>query len=109
MSSATSIGSTIAVSTTGGFTAAGVHERYGVTEPSVVLTTQIPHYYQFYAEYVYVSKIAAQEAGRAFIDGGIQKLLGTRTEIDLEFAHSLIGDPALRFHYIGAGLVIQLW
>jgi hypothetical protein len=30
-----------------------------VTTPSVVLTAQIPNYYQFYAEYVLVSKIRA--------------------------------------------------
>jgi len=109
LSPAAAIGSTIAVSSTGGFAADGVHARYGVTTPSVVLTTQIPHYYQFYAEYVYVSKIAPDLGGRAFIDGGVQKLLGTRTEIDLEYGHSLIGDPGLAFRYIGAGLVIQLW
>ncbi len=109
LSPATSVGTTIALSSTGGFTTAGVRERYGVTTPSLVLTTQIPHYYQFYAEYVYVSKIAPGLGGRAFIDGGVQKLLGTRTEIDVEYGHSLIGDPGLAFRYVGAGLVVQLW
>jgi hypothetical protein len=109
LSPATSIGSTIAVSATGGLTRNDTHERYGTTTPSFVLTTQIPNAYQFYAEYVYVSKIAPELNGRAFLDGGIQKLLGTRTEIDVEYGHSLIGDPALSFQYIGAGLVIQFW
>jgi hypothetical protein len=107
LSPATSIGSTIAVAATGGFTPAGTHVRYGVTTPSLVLATQIPNYYQFYAEYVYVSKIAASLGGRAFIDAGVQKLLGTRTEVDIEYGHSLIGDPGLAFSYVGAGVVIQ--
>lgn len=109
MSSATSLSSTIAVSATGGFAPDGTQERYGVTEPSVVLATQIPNFYQFYAEYVFVSKIAPNLGGRAFLDGGVQKLLGTRMEVDLEYGHSLIGEPALRFHYVGAGVVVQLW
>lgn len=109
ISPSTSAGSTIGVSATGGFTASGMQERYGVTTPSFVLTTQIPQYYQFYAEYVYVSKIAAQSGGRAFLDGGVQKLLGTRTEIDVEYGHSLTADPGLAFGYVGAGLVVQLW
>lgn len=109
LSPAAGIGTTIAVSSTGGFAPSGVHARYGVTTPSVVLTTQIRHYYQFYAEYVYVSKLAPDLGGRAFLDGGVQKLLGTHTEIDVEYGHSLIGDPALVFRYVGAGLVIQLW
>jgi hypothetical protein len=71
------------------------------------LTTQIPNYYQFHTEYVYVSKIAANLNGRPFVDFGMQKLLGTRTEVDVEFGHSLIGDPGLAFSYIGAGLVVQ--
>ncbi len=108
LSPATSIGTTIAVAATGGYTPENVHQRYGVTTPSLVLTTQIPKFYQFYAEYVYVSKIAANLGGRAFIDAGIQKLLGTRTEVDVEYGHSLIGDPGLTFSYVGAGLVIQL-
>jgi hypothetical protein len=108
LSPATSIGTTIAVASTGGFTPANTHARYGVTTPSFVLTTQIPNFYQFYAEYVYVSKIAPNLNGRAFIDAGVQKLLGTRTEIDVEYGHSLIGDPGLSFSYVGAGLVIQL-
>jgi hypothetical protein len=108
LSPATSIGTTIGIAATGGYTPENVHQRYGVTTPSLVLTTQIPHFYQFYAEYVYVSKIAANLHGRAFIDAGIQKLLGTRTEVDVEYGHSLIGDPGLSFGYVGAGLVIQL-
>ena len=109
LSPATSVGSTVAVSATGGLARTGAYQRYGVTTPSLVLTTQVPHYYQFYAEYVYVSKISPELTGRAFLDGGVQKLLGTRTEIDVEYGHSLVGDPALSFQYVGAGLVIQFW
>ncbi len=108
LSPATSLGTTIAVASTGQY-AGGVRTQYGVTAPSVVATTQIPNYYQFYAEYVFVSKIAADAGGRAFTDFGIQKLLGTRTEIDVEYGHAFTGDPALRFDYIGAGVVQQFW
>lgn len=108
LSSATSLGTTIALSSTGGY-AGTQHARYGVTSPSFVLTTQIPHYYQFYAEYVFVSRVSPQDGGRAFTDFGVQKLLGTRTEIDVEYGHAFTGIPALRFNYIGSGVVVQLW
>ncbi len=108
MSRATSIGTTIAASSTGGF-ANQMHARYGVTMPSFVVTTQIPNFYQFYAEYVYVSKIALNQGGRAFTDFGVQKLLGRRTEIDLEYGHAFTGIDALKFNYVGAGLVVQRW
>ncbi len=108
LSPATAVGTTIAVSSTGAYRDRA-RSQYGVTEPSFVLTTQIPHYYQFYAEYVYVSKIAPNNGGRAFTDFGIQKLLGTRTEIDVEYGHAFTGDPLLRFDYIGTGLVLQFW
>jgi|HubBroStandDraft_5_1064220.scaffolds.fasta_scaffold43620_3 hypothetical protein len=107
LSPATSIGTTVAVSSTGGYSGP-IHTRYGTTTPSVVMTTQIPNYYQFYAEYVLVSKIASNQGDRAFTDFGVQKLLGTRTEIDIEYGHAFTGIPALRFNYIGAGMVVQL-
>jgi hypothetical protein len=107
LSPATSIATTVAISSTGGY-ADHIHGQYGTTTPSVVLTTQIPNYYQFYAEYVLVSKVALNRGDRAFTDFGIQKLLGTRTEVDVEYGHALTGIPALRFSYIGAGMVVQL-
>lgn len=106
MSPTTSIGTTIAVSSTGAI-AGGEHFQYGVTMPSVVVTTQIPNYYQFYAEYVLQSKVAPHQGARAFTDFGVQKLLGTRTEIDVEYGHAFTGIDALKFNYIGAGLVLQ--
>jgi hypothetical protein len=108
LSSATSIGTTIAVTSTGGYAADGSHGRYGVTEPSIVISTQIPNAYQFYAEYVFVSKLAPDAGGRAFTDFGVQKLLGSRTEIDLEYGHAFTGIGALKFDYVGAGVVVQL-
>src|SRR5580692_1343756 len=41
LSPATSIGTTVAVSSTGGYSGP-IHTRYGTTTPSVVMTTQIP-------------------------------------------------------------------
>jgi hypothetical protein len=107
LSSATAIGTTIAVTSTGGY-ANGLHGRYGVTEPSLVLSTQIPHFYQFYAEYVLVSKIGLTQGARAFTDFGVQKLLGETIEIDVEYGHAFTGIPELKFDYIGAGLVMEL-
>ncbi len=107
MSPATNLGTTIAVSSTGNY-ANAVRTQYGVTTPSFVVTTDIPNSYQFYAEYVYVSKIAPDRGGRAFTDFGVQKLLGRRTEVDVEYGHAFTGIPALRFNYIGAGMVLQL-
>ncbi|HEY1883061.1 MAG TPA: hypothetical protein VGG51_08470 [Candidatus Cybelea sp.] len=108
LSPATSVGTTIAVSSTGA-NAAGGHLQYGVTTPSFVVTTQIPHYYQFYAEYVIVSKAGPDAGARAFTDFGVQKLFGSRTEIDLKYGHAFSGIPSLRFNYVGFGAVVQLW
>jgi hypothetical protein len=107
LSPATSIGTTIAVSSTGHYSG-NFQAEYGVTTPSLVVTTQIPHYYQFYAEYVLVSKVAPHFGDRAFADFGIQKLLGSRTEIDVEYGHAFTGISALGFDYIGSGIVLQL-
>jgi hypothetical protein len=108
LSSATSIGTTVAVESTGRLTG-GRRAGYGVTQPSLVMTTKIPNQYQFYAEYVLVSKIAPGEGARDFTDFGVQKLLGTRTEVDVEYGHAFTGIGALKFDYIGAGTVVQLW
>jgi len=108
LSPAMAAGTTIGIGSTGAPAAVG-YARYGVTIPSFVVTAQIPNFYQFYAEYVYSSKIDAVNGGRAFTDFGIQKLLGTRTEIDVEYGHAFTGIPALKFDYIGTGLVLQFW
>jgi hypothetical protein len=108
LSPATAVGTTIGVSSTGGGIGAE-HRQYGMTTPSFVLTTQIPNFYQFYAEYVLVSKVGPTQGARAFTDFGVQKLIGSRTEIDLEYGHAFSGIPSLRFDYIGSGMVLQLW
>lgn len=108
LSPSVSLGTTIAFSSTGAY-ANAIPSRYGVTTPSFVITSEIPNFYQFYAEYVYVSKVGPNDGGRAFTDFGVQKLLGTRTEIDVEYGHAFTGDRALQFDYIGSGLVLQLW
>jgi hypothetical protein len=108
LSEATGLGTTIAVASSGGFAPDGTHARYGVTTPSFVATTRPAPNTQLYAEYVYVSKIAAAQGGRAFADAGIQQLLGTNFELDVEYGHSFIASTLLRFQYVGAGLVLQI-
>jgi Putative MetA-pathway of phenol degradation len=108
LSEATGLGTTIAVSSAGGFEPDGTHARYGVTTPSLVVTTRPAPNTQLYAEYVYVSKIAAAEGGRAFADSGVQQLVGKNLELDLEYGHSFIDSTDLRFQYIGAGFVLQI-
>lgn len=108
LSPAINLGTTVAVSSTGSFSH-GTHYRYGVTTPSVVVTFQAPNYYQFYAEYVLVSKISGTLGDNAFTDFGIQKLLGRRTELDVEYGHAFTSITRQRFNYIGSGLVLQVW
>ncbi len=109
LSPSTSVGTTVAMSSTGQNDALGVHAGYGVTTPSFVLTTQLPRFYQLYAEYVYSSKIAPAQGGRAFFDAGIQKLLGRRVEMDVEYGHAVTAIRAQKFDYVGSGLVLQFW
>ena len=104
----TSLGTTVALSAAGGFASDGTHARYGLLEPSFVATQRLPNAVQLYGEYVFVSKLAPDLGGRAFADFGVQKLLGQRTEVDVEYGHAFTAVPALRFDYLGAGLVIQL-
>ncbi len=106
LSPATSVGTTIAVSSTGGY-AGQSHGTYGTTTPSFVITTQIPNYYQFYAEYVVQSKVSLDQGDRAFTDFGVQKLLGPNTEVDVEYGHAFTGIDSLKFNYVGAGVVLQ--
>mgnify|MGYP007135454888 CR=1 FL=1 len=104
----TGIGTTLAFSTTGGYAANGSHARYGTFMPSLVVTKQLPGAYQLYAEYVHLSKTAPDRGQRNFVDYGVQKLLGTRTEVDVELGDSITPNAAQRFHYIGFGLGVQL-
>ena len=104
----TGIGTTLAFSTTGGYAANGSHARYGTFMPSLVVTKQLPDAYQLYAEYVHLSKTAPDQGQRNFVDYGVQKLLGTRTEIDIELGDSITPNAARRFNYVGFGLGVQL-
>lgn len=108
LSDTVGIGTTLALQSTSGFDAAGNRARYGVFLPSVVVTKQLPRATQLYGEYVYASKLAPDQSGRAFVDGGVQKLLGSRFELDVELGQSLIGDPSKRFHYLGLGFGVRL-
>lgn len=101
------IGTTLAFLRASGFDASGKQKRYGAFMPSGVLTTQLNDAYQVYAEYVYLSKLAPDQGGRAFVDYGVQHLLGKRFEIDLEQGVSITPDTTLKFSYIGFGFGVQ--
>ncbi len=105
---ATSIGTTLALASTGGFNVGGVHARYGTFIPSAVIVERINDATQVYAEYVDVSRVAPDIGNRAFLDTGVQRLFGERFEFDAEFGHALTGIPAMRFDYVGAGVGVLL-
>ncbi len=100
----TSIGSTLAFSSTGGYSATGTHAAYGTFMPSVLVLQQMGNAMQAYVEYVDVSRISPDVGNRAFLDLGVQRLLGDNLELDVEYGHALTGDPALRFTYVGTGI-----
>lgn len=108
LTSTFAVGTTQAFSSTSGFRADGTQGRYGLWLPSFVLSQQLHDFYQLYAEYVYASKLAPDQNGRAFVDYGIQHLLGKRFEIDVEMGHSITPDLTTRFQYLGVGFGWQI-
>ncbi len=102
------LATTFAYSSTSGYDALGSRSRYSVLLPSFVVTSALRGNAQLYAEYVYASKLAPDQGGRAFIDYGIQKQLGTRFELDAELGNSLIGDSSKQFHYLGVGFGVRI-
>ena len=86
----------------------GGGERFGYFFPSVVVTAQIPNYYQFYAELVGQTKLGPDQGGRIFTDFGLQKLLGPSLELDLEYGISFTPIGGSRFNYIGAGAGVRV-
>jgi hypothetical protein len=108
LSPAVAIGSTLAFQSLSGFTSAGTRSRYGNFSPSAVVSAQLPGFFQLYAEYVYTAKLAPDMGSRSTLDFGVQKLLGKRIEVDLEFGQSLGAVAGARLRYIGAGLGLQV-
>jgi hypothetical protein len=102
------IGTTLAFVDASGFDAAGKQSRFLVFQPSFVLTTQLADNYQLYGEYVYASKLAPDQSGRAFFDFGVQKLLGKRFELDIEQGISTTPAANLKFNYFGVGFGWQI-
>jgi hypothetical protein len=100
---ATSFASTLSLASSGGFGANGAHARYGTFTPSALVLEQINALTQVYIEYVDPSRSSPDIGNRAFIDAGLQRLLGEHVEIDVEYGHALTGDSRLRFNYVGAG------
>jgi hypothetical protein len=108
LSSAMALGMTLAGQANSGFDQAGRRARYGDAMPSLVVTAQIPNYYQFYAELVAPTKLAPDQGGRAFVDFGLQKLVGRNVELDAEYGASFTPVAGSRFNYVGLGTGIWL-
>lgn len=117
-SPAIGIGTTLAGYSTAGTTAIGTTpaglpmggfmSRYGYFLPSVVVTAQIPNYYQFYAELAGRTKLAPDQGGQVFTDFGIQKLLGPNLELDGEYGISFTPVVGSRFRYVGLGFGVRV-
>ncbi|HEY9086185.1 MAG TPA: hypothetical protein VIN40_09685 [Candidatus Tyrphobacter sp.] len=105
---ATSLASTLAFTSTGGFSVTGIHARYGTFTPSVLVLEQLGSVTQAYVEYVDVSRVSPDVGDRAFMDAGVQRLISQYLEIDVEYGHALTADAALRFNYVGAGIGILI-
>lgn len=91
-----------------GIATGGIASRYAYFLPSIVVTAQIPNYYQFYAEFVGQTKLAPNQSGRFFTDFGVQKLLGAYLEVDGEYGISFTPVGGSRFRYVGAGVGIRV-
>lgn len=102
----TSLASTLSFAAAGGFSVSGEHARYGAFMPSCLALQQFGGLTQGYVEYVNVSRTAPDLGDSSFLDAGLQRLVGTNVELDVEYGHSLSGVTAQRFNYIGAGLGI---
>ncbi len=118
-SPAIGIGTTLAGSSSAGFYTVGSAtakdgrvvqkgQRFGFFLPSIVITAQIPNYYQFYAEFVGQTKLAPAQGGHVFTDFGLQKLLGPYLEIDAEYGVSFTPLNGSRFQYAGLGAGIRV-
>ena len=102
------VGTTLAASSSSGAAANRSFARYGFALPSLVLTAQIPHEYQFYAEVVAQTKLAPGQGGRVFTDFGLQKLLGEYLEVDAEYGADFTPVFGSQFHYFGIGTGIRV-
>jgi len=88
--------------------AAATYSRYGAVIPSIVVTDQITHVTQFYAEYVNPTKIAPDLGGRSYTDFGVQQLFSQYVELDAEYGIDFTPIAGSRFRYIGLGLGLYI-
>ncbi len=87
---------------------ASKYSRYGAIIPSIVVTDQVNHLTQFYAEYVNPTKIAPDLGGRSFTDFGIQRLFGQYVEVDAEYGIDFTPVQGSRFRYVGLGFGVYI-
>lgn len=99
---------TLASGVTSGMTTMGKTARYGYFLPSIVITAQIPNYYQFYAELVGQTKLGPDRGGHIFTDFGLQKLLSPNFEVDGEYGSSFPSVGEARFQYVGIGVGVRV-
>ena len=108
LSPSVGLGTTLAAVSTGGARQDGTFGRFGAFDPSFVVTAQMPHEYQLYAELVGQSRIAPDLGGRWYTDFGVQKLVGRDFEIDVEEGVDFTPVLGSRFTYTGVGFGVLL-
>lgn len=102
------IGTTLATGVTSGVTNTATSSRYAYLLPSVIVTAQLPHFYQLYAELAGQTKLAPDQGGHVFSDFGLQKLLGPNLEVDGEYGISFTPVAGSKFRYLGFGLGVRV-
>ncbi|MDE2573112.1 MAG: hypothetical protein KGM44_11430 [bacterium] len=105
---AIALGTTLSGLAGGGVRADGSLGRFAAFDPSLVITAQMPNAYQFYAELAGQSRVSPDEGGRAFVDFGVQKLIGPCFELDLEEGIGFTPVQGSRFTYTGLGFGVRL-
>ena len=82
----------------------GTVVRSGAFVPSLVLTAGLPANSQLFAEAVYFSRAGVGLPSRPLYDGGFQKQLSSRFQVDVEAGFAPAPVNGQRQHYVGFGL-----
>lgn len=101
-----SIAATLGYTSTGGQRLDGTSAAYRAWLPSAVLVKQFSPSTQIYAEAYGASRIRPDGGSRFAVNGGIQTLVGSRLELDVEMGRTVTDVD--RSHYLGMGFGVRL-